>query len=59
MLTNEHLLRRVWRLQADADLRPMRTPISVLRRRLGDDAGDATYIFAELRVGYRMPTRED
>ena len=55
VLTYGHLLRRVWRLSADADLRPMRTAISSLRRKLGDDAEDPTYIFTELRVGYRMP----
>ena len=58
VLTYEHLLRRVWRLQADADLRPMRTAISSLRRKLGDDAEDPNYIFTQLRVGYRMPERE-
>ena len=51
----EHLLRRVWRLEADADLRPMRTVIRSLRRKLGDDFKDPTYIFTQLRVGYRMP----
>ena len=58
VLTYEHLLRRVWRLEPDADLRPMRTAITSLRRRLGDDAKDPTYIFTELRVGYRMPKGE-
>ena len=58
MLTYEHLLRRIWRLEGDADVRPMRTAISSLRRKLGDDAEDPTYIFTELRVGYRMPKGE-
>ncbi len=58
VLTYEHLLRRVWRLEGDADLRPMRTVISSLRRKLGDNAEDPAYIFTELRVGYRMPKRE-
>ena len=55
VLTYRHLLRRVWGLDADADIRPMRTAISSLRRKLGDNAEDPTYIFTELRVGYRMP----
>ena len=55
VLTYEHLLRRVWGLDYDADLRPMRTVISSLRRKLGDDAENPNYIFTELRVGYRMP----
>ena len=58
VLTYEHLLRRIWRLEGDADVRPMRTAISSLRRKLGDDAEDPTYIFTELRVGYRMPKGE-
>ena len=58
ILTYEHLLRRVWRLDSDADVRPMRTAISSLRRKLGDDAEHPTYIFTQLRVGYRMPKGE-
>ena len=58
VLTYEHLLRRVWRLDGDADLRPMRSVIRRLRRKLGDDAEDPTYIFTEVRVGYRIPVGE-
>ena len=38
VLTYETLLRRVWGLDADADIRPMRTTISSIRRKLADDA---------------------
>ena len=55
VLTYEYLLRRVWGTDGDADVRPMRTSISAVRRKLGDDADNPTYIFTELRVGYRMP----
>ena len=55
VLTYEHLLRRVWGSDGDADVRPMRTSISSIRRKLGDAADNPTYIFTELRVGYRMP----
>ena len=58
VLTYEHLLRRVWGLDADADVRPMRTALSSIRRKLGDDAENPAYIFTELRVGYRMPKGE-
>ena len=58
VLTFETLLRRVWRLDADADVCPMRTTISSIRRKLGDDAENPTYIFTKLRVGYRMPKGE-
>ena len=58
VLTYEHLLRRVWGSEGDADVRPIRTAISAIRRKLGDDADNPTYIFTELRVGYRMPKGE-
>ena len=58
VLSYEHLLRRIWGLDADADVRPMRTTISSIRRKLGDDAENPAYIFTEIRVGYRMPKGE-
>ena len=58
VLPYEHLLQRVWGTEADADIRPMRTVISTLRRRLGDDSENPTYIFTEPRVGYRMAKGE-
>ena len=59
VLTYANLLRRVWGLDPDADVRPMRTIIRSLRRKLGDNAENPTYIFTELRVGYRMPKGEE
>ena len=61
VLPYDHLLQRVWGAEGDTDMRPMRTVISTLRRRLGDDANNPTYIFTEPRVGYRMamPPTED
>ncbi len=53
--TYEQLLRRVWHATGDADVGPMRTVIHTLRSRLGDDAGNPTYLFTQPRVGYRMP----
>ena len=55
VLPYEHLLRRVWRSDGDADVRPMRTAISAIRGKLGDDADNPAYIFTRLRVGYTMP----
>ncbi|MCY3543349.1 MAG: winged helix-turn-helix domain-containing protein [Chloroflexi bacterium] len=55
MLTYDHLLERVWRNRSDGNVQPMRTMISKLRRKLGGDAGNLTYIFTELRIGFRMP----
>ena len=58
LLTYEHLLERVWGERSSGDVRPMRTIVSKLRRKLGDDADNPTYIFTEPRVGYRMPKGE-
>ncbi len=55
VLTYAHLLDRVWGKWGKGDLRPMRTMMGKLRRKLGDDAQNPTYIFTEPRVGYRMP----
>ena len=54
ILTYEYLLQRVWKTERREDLRPMRTVVRNLRRKLGDDANRPTYIFTEPRVGYRM-----
>ena len=58
VLTYEHLLQRVWGDKSNSDVRAMRTIVSSLRRKLGDDADNPTYIFTEPRVGYRMPRGE-
>ena len=58
LLTYEQLLERVWGEKSSGDVRPMRTIVSKLRRKLGDDADNPTYIFTEPRVGYRMPKGE-
>ena len=54
VLTYEFLLRKIWDVGSHGDLRPMRTVISTLRHRLGDEADKPNYIFTEPRVGYRM-----
>ena len=53
-LTFDHLLRRVWGPQHARDKRSVRAYVKRLRRKLGEDAADPRYIFAEPRVGYRM-----
>ena len=58
VLTHEHLLERVWGGRGDGNVRPMHTMVSKLRRKLGDDASNPTYIFTEPRVGFRMPKGE-
>ena len=58
-LTHDQLLRRVWGLANSGDKRVLRTLVKKLRRKLDDDASSPTYIFAELRVGYRMPKGQE
>ena len=53
-LTHDQLLRRVWSPGKPGDIRSLRTLMRRLRQKLGDDAVNPTYIFAESRVGYRM-----
>ena len=55
VLTYGRLLDRVWGQDYEGDLRPMRTAMSSLRRKLGEDADNPTYVFTETRIGYRMP----
>ena len=55
VLTYDRLLQRVWVRRSNRDVRPMRTIVGKLRRKLGDDADNPAYIFTEPRVGYRMP----
>ena len=59
VLTYQRLLERVWGERGEADMRPMRTLINKLRRKLGDVGANPTYIFTERNVGYRMPKREE
>ena len=56
VLTYKQLLTRIWDSDGSDDLRPLRTAVSGVRRKLGDDADDPTYIFTEFRVGYKMPS---
>ena len=55
VLTYERLLERVWGEKGGGDVRPMRTIVSKLRRKLSDDADSPAFIFTEPRVGYWMP----
>ena len=58
VVPHERLLRRAWSPGKPGNLRVLRTHLKHLRRKLGDDAQNPTYIFAEPRVGYRMPAGE-
>ena len=58
VLTYDRLLQRVWGLRRSGDSRRVRTAAKQLRRKLGDDANNPTYILNEPRVGYRMEKGE-
>ena len=55
VLTHAELLQQVWKMDHSSDRSVVRTYVGRLRRKLGDSANNPTYIFAEPRVGYRMP----
>ena len=58
VLTHDELLRRMWGPKKPGDLRALRTHLRRLRQKLGEDASNPTYFFAEPRVGYRMAKGE-
>ena len=49
------LLRRIWDGREGADANLVRIFVRTLRRKLGDDATNPTWIFNRRGVGYRMP----
>ncbi len=55
IVPHDRLLKRVWSPGKPGNLRVLRTHLMRLRRKLGEDAENPKYIFAEPRVGYRMP----
>ena len=57
--TYEFLLRRVWSGKDSADPRLVRTYVKRLRRKLGDDASNPSYIINQRQVGYRMARPDD
>ena len=59
VMTYDRLLQRVWGLRRSGDSRRVRTAAKQLRRKLGDDANNPTYILNEPSVGYRMPKGEE
>ena len=58
VLTHDDLLQRVWGLDHSGGRGTVRSCMKRLRRKLGEDANNPSYIFAEPRVGYRMEKGE-
>ena len=54
VLTHRQLQQHVWGGSTHADPQTLRTHMRRLRQKIQDDAHNPTYIFTELRVGYRM-----
>ena len=59
VLTYDFLLRKVSARTAPGDPRAIRTLVKKLRRKLGDNASNPTYILTVRGVGYRMPKPGD
>ena len=53
------LLRRVWSGKSEANPNSLRVCVRSLRRKIGDDAANPTWIFSERGVGYRMAEPEE
>ena len=54
VVTTEALLRQVWGRRGSGDTERVRTAMKKLRKKLGDQAADPTYIFNVHGVGYRF-----
>ena len=55
VVPHDHLLQALWGPGHPGHPGPVRTVVKNLRRKLGDDANNPTYILNEPRIGYRMP----
>ena len=58
-LTHTELLNRVWGFGHSGDARLVRSVVTRLRRKLGDDSSQPVYILTQPRVGYCMPRSDD
>ena len=57
-LTHQYLLQQVWGPDRGGDSGLVGNIVRRLRRKLDDDPGDPTYIFALPTLGYRMAEAE-
>ena len=58
-VTHEELLHLVWRQVDAGNRRAIRTQLAGLRRQLGEEAENPTFIFIEPRAGNRMAEVEE
>ncbi len=59
VLSHDQLLQAVWGPERRGEHRLLRDVIKRLRRKLGDNAAEPTYIRTEPRVGYRMVNKPE
>ena len=59
VVTQEALARQVWGLRGGRKSEAVRTYVKRLRRKLGDDAANPTYVFNERGVGYGLATTDE
>ena len=59
VLTHNVLLQRIWGPERTGEPWLLRDVVKRIRRKLGDDASNPTYIVTEHRVGYRMAGGEE
>ena len=59
VLSNDQLLQQVWNTDHGGNSMSVRAFVRKLRRKLGDDARNPTYILTEPRLGYRMAQAEE
>lgn len=59
VVTRDALIRQVWGRRASRKSEAVRTFVKKLRKKLGDDAADPTYIFTKRGVGYRFASAND
>ena len=57
-VTYHDLLHRIWGLDTSSDRRNLRSTVKSLRRKLGDEARNPTYVFNDSKVGYRLGMAE-
>ena len=57
--TYETLLRRVWGEKGGGNMEALRSAVTKLRRKLGDDARKPRYVIGERGLGYRMPEPDE
>ena len=58
-VTYENVLSKVWAGRDSGDAHAVRAVMKKLRRKLGDDATNPTWVFTERAVGYRMPRPDE